>query len=262
VRLATRDDVVASYGQTGTEIIDARGFHSWVGPLERNQWDAPVRVGHIPHALPYDFTVFLDPDGSLRDSTENRGAFAKLGPRPANPVDLSDEFIVYGEGPDSDAVLGYFLLRRAAVGAVRWYPGGWQEWAGDPELPVVRIISAEELEWRLAKRWRLFAGDRPASGFAFFDVRHPADHTRGHIAGSVSLRSDHFADSLDARLEQYWPNLDRAAAPIVTYCYGEYCIRSRATSTAASRAGFVRVERFYGGLDEWQSIGGKVVRGP
>jgi thiosulfate/3-mercaptopyruvate sulfurtransferase len=258
-RVATRDDVAAAYGTDGTEIVDVRGFYAWAGPVERDQWNQPPRVGHIPHALPFDFTVFLHPHGGLRDRAENRADFARLGPRPANPVDLSDDFILYGENPDSDGVLAYFLLRRAGVEGVSWYPGGWSEWAGDQRFPVVRIIPADELKWRLERRWRPFAGDRPVSEFAFFDVRHPADYARGHIAGSVSLRSDYFADSLDARLGRYWPNLDRASAPIVTYCYGEYCIRSRAASTAAARAGFVAVERFYGGLAEWQSIGGKVV---
>lgn len=259
-RLASLDDVRVSYGRDGTEIIDARGNYAWLGPTRSEQWDDPPRVGHVPHALPFDFTIFLKPDGSLREPEENREEFARLGPRPANPVDLGSEFIVYGEGSATDGVLGYFLLRRAGIDRVRWYPGGWKEWSGDPALPIVRIVPAEELMWRFQRSRRLFDSDAPSRGFAFFDVRHPADYARGHINGSVSLRSDYFADSLDARLSRYWPELDRSTAPIVTYCYGEYCIRSRATSTAAARAGFVRVERFYGGLDEWRSSGGTLVR--
>jgi len=77
----------------------------------------------------------------------------------------------------------------------------------------------------------------------------------------VSLRSDYFADSVDVRLERYWPKIDRETVPVVTYCYGESCIRSRATSTAAAREGFVRIERFLGGLDEWRHAGGELVRG-
>lgn len=110
---------------------------------------------------------------------------------------------------------------------------------------------------RGSRRW--LRPDAPPEDFAFFDVRHPADHGSGHIGGSVTLRSDHFADSLDVRIERHWPDLDRATIPVVTYCYGEHCIRSRATSTAAARAGFIYVERFYGGLDEWRSLGGKLV---
>jgi 3-mercaptopyruvate sulfurtransferase SseA len=260
VRLASLDHVRASYGRDGVEIIDARGHYAWLGPTERGEWDDPPRVGHIPHALPFDFTILLRPDGSLREPAENRDEFARLGPRPANPVDLRSEFIVYGEGPASDGVLAYFLLRRAGIDTVRWYPGGWKEWSGDPSLPIVRILPADELAWRLDRERRLLKSDSPAEMFAFFDVRHPADYARGHIRGSVSLRSDYFADSLDVRLERYWPQLNPATAPVVTYCYGEHCIRSRATSTAAARAGFVRVERFYGGLDEWRSSGGGLAR--
>ncbi|MBN2566016.1 MAG: hypothetical protein JXB46_09940 [Candidatus Eisenbacteria bacterium] len=257
--LATLDHVVSSYGADGVEIIDARGRYEWGGPIERDEWECPPRAGHIPHALPFDFTVFFHPDGFMRTPAETRSEFARLGPRPANPVDLASEFVVHGDGFVSDGAIGYFLLRRAGLERVRYYPGGWGEWSTDLGLPVVRIVGADELMWRLSKGRRLFASDAPASGFAFFDVRHPADYARGHIRGSVSLRSDHFADSLDTRLERFWPKLDRKRAPVVTYCYGEYCIRSRGTSTDAARAGFVRVERFYGGLDEWQAAGGRLV---
>jgi rhodanese-related sulfurtransferase len=185
-------------------------------------------------------------------------------------VDLLDEFIVYGWGDAVDSSpahddwgrgpLAYYLLRRAGIGRLRLYPGGWADWAGDPYLPIVRIVVAEELMQRLRESRRWLRPNDPPESFAFFDVRHPADHGHGHIRGSVSLRSDYFADSLDVKLEDHWPGIDRTTAPVVTYCYGERCIRSRATSTAAARAGFIHVERFYGGLDEWRFAGGQLVR--
>lgn len=282
--VASREYVRRSFGEPGVEIIDARGAEAWRGPVDREEWGTLKRVGHIPHALPFDFTAFADADGSLMSPSHTWKAFARLGPRAANPVDLDDEFVVYGWGrgggrvaagrtdgaaegspaaarePDEGA-MAYFLLRRAGIRSVRYYPGGWSDWSDDPYLPVVRIITAEELMHNLeaARRWL-----RPSASpetFVLLDVRHPADYEREHLRGAANLRSDYFADSLDVVLERSWPDIDRASTPIVTYCYGEYCIRSRATSTAAARAGFVYVERFFGGLDEWRSAGGKLVSG-
>jgi len=267
--LATREYVRRAFGEPGVELIDARGLDAWRGHVEPDDWGSLVRVGHIPHALPFDFTTFFAPDGTFLEPSETWSSFAKLGPRPANPIDLADEFVVYGWGIGSgahagedawgDGPLGYFLLRRAGITRVRLYPGGWRDWSGDPYLPIVRTVTAEELMHRLRRSRRWLRPDAPPEDFAFFDVRHPADHSSGHIRGSVTLRSDYFADSLDVRIDHHWPDLDRATIPVVTYCYGEHCIRSRATSTAAARAGFIYVERFYGGLDEWRSLGGKLV---
>jgi 3-mercaptopyruvate sulfurtransferase SseA len=268
--LATREYVRRSYGVDGVEIVDARGWDAWTGATAPENRSAAVRAGHIPHALPFDFTAFLAPDGSMLEPPETWKLFGRLGPRSSNPVHLLDEFIVHGWGqaaahePGGEAdsgPLAYFLLRRAGVAAVRLYPGGWSDWAGDPYMPVVRNLGAEELKERLDSWRRWLRPDDPPAGFVFFDVRHPADHARGHIRGSVSLRSDYFADSLDVRLEKHWPELDRVSTPIVTYCYGENCIRSRETSTDAARAGFVLVERLYGGIDEWLYIGETLVTG-
>ena len=271
--LATREYVRRSFGEPGVELIDARGLDAWRGTVEQNDWGTLVRVGHIPHALPFDFTTFFAPDGTFLEPSETWASFAKLGPRPANPVDLADEFVVHGwgrgsgadsgqwgEGVWGDGPLAYFLLRRAGVARVRLYPGGWRDWSGDPYLPIVRTVTAEELMHRLRESRRWLRPNAPPDDFAFFDVRHPSDHRRGHIRGSVTLRSDYFADSLDVKLDRYWPEIDRASAPVVTYCYGEHCIRSRATSTDAAREGFIYVERFYGGLDEWRLAGGELVR--
>ncbi len=272
--LATREYVRRSFGEPGVELIDARGLDAWRGDVERDDWGTLVRVGHMPHALPLDLTTFFAPDGRFLESSETWSSFAKLGPRPANPVDLADEFVVYGWGRGSgagsgqwqedawgDGALAYFLLRRAGIAGVRLYSGGWADWVGDPYLPIVRIVTAEELMHRLGKSRRWLRPNAPPEDFAFFDVRHPSDHKRSHIRGSVTLRSDYFADSLDVRLDQYWPDVDRTTTPVVTYCYGERCIRSRASSTAAAREAFVYVERFYGGLDEWRFAGGELVRG-
>jgi len=261
-RLATQEYVRLAFGEDGVEIVDARGADAWEGAIDRSQWGAPVRVGHIPHALPFDFGQFFTRDGTLRDPAETRSIFSDLGPRPSSPVSLGDEFIVHGDGISGNGAVGYLLLRRAGIERVRLFPGGWEQWLADTSLPVVRVVSAEELEHRLAGLGRLFKRDAPPGAFALFDVRHEGDWRRGHIPGAVGLSSRLFADSLEVVLDRHWPALDRRTAPVVTYCYGTNCIRSRYTSTTAARVGFLHVERFCGGVEDWRGIGGRLIPAP
>ncbi|MBD3368558.1 MAG: hypothetical protein GF405_10390, partial [Candidatus Eisenbacteria bacterium] len=241
-----------SCGVAGREIIDARGREAWEGSA------AAPRSGHIPHSLPLDPAAFIE-DAVLMSPEASRRMLSRFGPRPSSPVDLSWEFIVHGDGL-ADGALMYYLLRRAGVERVRLYDDGWNAWVADDGLPVVRTIGATELRERLARERRWFAPDTPPPGFAFFDVRHWSDHRRGHIPGSVNLTSRLFDDSLDIYIAEHWPELDRTTDPIVTYCYGPDCIRSRRTSTIAARKGFLFVERFYEGLEGWRSIGGPMVK--
>ena len=259
-RAATRDHVKEAYGEKGFELIDVRGWDVWEGEPQEPGVTPSLRTGHIPHALPYDFREFLSSDGALRSPEDTRETFSRLGPRPSNPVDLQDEFIVYGEGGASDGAVGYYLLRRAGVARVRYYAGGFGEWSSHPELPVTRVIHAEEVLARLNREVRLLVPDTPPRSFILLDVRHDRDYGIGHIPGAVNLMSHVFSDSLDAALARHWPAADRASTPIVSYCYGPSCIRSRNCSTMAARAGFVNTERFYGGIEEWRGIGAPVIR--
>ncbi len=242
--LASLDYIRVQYGVSGHEIIDARSRPDWEG-------------GHIPHSLQFDFGEFIE-DGVLLPAEECREIFSMTGPRPASPVRLSDEFIVHGEGGESGAA-GYFMLRRAGLASVRYYPGGWHRWRADESLPVVRFIGGEELNDLVSRANRWPWQDAPSASFVLIDVRHEGDYANGHLPGSICLTSRLFADSLDVCLDRYWPDIDRSTTPIVTYCYGPTCIRSRHTSTDAARAGFLNIWRFYGGLEEWRMVGGRMV---
>jgi len=258
--VATQEYVRLHFGEPGYEIVDLREWSQWAGSAGRYDPLTGLRSGHIPHSLPFSFRDFLTVDGVLRAPEETRSIFAELGPRPSTPVDLQSEFIVHGDGVSGHGVLGYFLLRRAGIAKVRLFPEGWTRWASDTSLPVVRLIDAAKLEGMVEAERRWFRPDARPTGFVLFDVRHDSDWNRGHIPGSVSLTSRLYADSLDVYLDRHWPDIDRKTTPIVTYCYGSNCIRSRITSTASARAGFLIVERFYGGVEEWRGNGGKLIQ--
>jgi thiosulfate/3-mercaptopyruvate sulfurtransferase len=255
-RRATKEQVTAAYGLPGMEIVDARGEQEWEG----GPAGAKASAGHIPHSLPYDFRQMILADGTFRAPSEMRAMFSRLGPRPSDLVDIDGRFIVHGRGPSDAGALGYLALRMAGVDSVRYDPGGWDEWVADTTLPVVRIPRAEELQDRLRSEPFRFAADKPPAGFVFFDVRFRLDfQAPGHIPGAVNLASNVFGDSLDVYLARHWPGVDRARVPMVVYCYGPDCIRSRICTTIAARQGFRRLEWFRGGLEEWRALGGEIV---
>jgi thiosulfate/3-mercaptopyruvate sulfurtransferase len=255
--VATKEYVRDHFGKKETELVDLRSPEEW-GMSDRT---GDVRVGHIPHSLPFDFSTLLNTWGVLREKEEMRKIFSRLGPRPSTFVNMDAEFIIYGhdnfECFDAD---GYMLLRTIGIESVRFYPGGWEQWVSDEEVPVVRIITAEELMERLSAGESNLSSNEPRKDMILLDVRGGMDYKRGHIPGAVNLPSHVFADSIDAYIEKYWPDADRKTIPFMSYCYGEGCIRSRNTSTMAAQRGFLVAEWFRGGIDDWRAMDVPVIR--
>jgi len=258
--LASSECVESIYGVKGFEIVDTRSRADWEGPVDDPSTGPAGRVGHIPHSLQFDFSEFVGKDGLLFPGDECREIFSVLGPRRSNPVNLQDEFIIHGDGSPGNGAAGYYLLRRAGIAGVRYFPAGWIRWISDEDLPIVRFISGEELKVLVEREQRWPWSDFPMEAFVFLDVRHPADHAKGHIPGSVVLTSRLIADSLDVYMSRHWPDADRRTMPIVSYCYGPTCIRSRHSSTDAARAGFRDIQRFYGGVLEWRQVSGRIAK--
>jgi thiosulfate/3-mercaptopyruvate sulfurtransferase len=258
-RLATARYVMENFGFSGTEVIDARGSEVWGSDSPRDGRPA----GHIPHSLPFRFRDLVLSDGTLRPPADMRAALARIGPRASEVVDLESEFVVHGLGPRDAGALGYLVMRIAGVDSLRYYPGGWTDWSSDPALPTVRMIGAEELRSRLRDEGVRFVKEAAPPPFVLLDVRNRLDFDAvGHIPGAVSLGSHLFADSLDAVLKSRWPGVDRARTPMVVYCYGPECTRSRNCTTMAARRGFKRLEWLLGGTTEWRAIGENLVGQP
>jgi thiosulfate/3-mercaptopyruvate sulfurtransferase len=257
-RVATRADLLERYGQPGYEILDARPEAEWEGRSAASH--AASRAGHVPHSLPFPVYTMFRSDGTFPDPDTLLAVLRRSGPRPSTPLDLDAEFLVYDDGRSSDGALGYVLLRYAGIDPLRYWPGGWAEWAADTALPFTRIVGAEELVSRIRRKANPLASKKPSTDLVLLDVRERHDFDLGHIRGAVLLPSYPFADSLETVLADTWPSVDRAHVPCVVYCYGVECIRSRICTTIAARHGFVRLEWFRGGMDEWERAGGEVVR--
>jgi thiosulfate/3-mercaptopyruvate sulfurtransferase len=249
--VADADEVDRSFGEAGTELLDVRDARGW------ERWETPptFAAGHIPYSLPFDPRTWLPGDGGWPDPAELGRRLGALGPRPADPVPLASTFILYGEdGRDPRLGLGYLLLTLAGVEA-RVFPGGWRAWTAGERRPIVRVVSAAELAARLERENPGLRADLQPRGLILIDLREAQDFRIGHLPGALSLPLLRFAAELDQRVAAGWPGVDRATTPLVLYCYGSDCVRSRKAGARAARLGFSNVLWFRGGVREWRQAG-------
>lgn len=252
------DWIAGTLGQPGTVLLDVRDVRGW------DRWEAPptFAAGHIPHALPFDPRAFLGKDGSLPEAAEIRRRLGTLGPRPNDPVSLDSTFVLYGDGAsDPRLSLGQRLLAQAGLD-VRVFPGGWQEWTAAGTRPTVRIVSAKDLAALLKREDPGLAATRPARGLVLLDLREARDFAIGHLPGASSLPFALFAETFEKRVAEGWPGADRSRLPLVLYCYGPECIRSREAASQAARLGFRDLLWFRGGVREWLAAGYPLLDSP
>ncbi|MCG8459076.1 MAG: hypothetical protein MI919_22595 [Holophagales bacterium] len=242
------------YGESGIEIVDTRDAGSWV----RYEPPEPYSAGHIPHGLPFDILSLFPADGVWpaedRWRAEAVSRFRRFGPREGTLVPASSTFVLYGHDASDDVpYLGYVALRLLGFDA-RVLAGGWGQWMSEPASPVVRIVDAETLGGLLSDSNPDLA-DEPGSELLLFDSRMEWDWRLRRIPSARSLPAYDFASSFEQVLTEIDPALDRGRVPIVFYCYGVDCVRSRNSSTWAARAGFREILWFRDGLDGWTESG-------
>lgn len=238
-----------SFGEARIALLDVRDARGW------DRWQTPptFAAGHIPYSLPFDPAGLLAADGSWPEPGELRRRLKTLGPRPGDPVNLASTFVIYGDDErDPRIALGYLLLSLAGVEA-RVFPGGWQEWRSNAVRPVVRVVTAAELAARLKRENPGLDRDLPPHGLILIDLREEADFAIGHLPGARFLPSLAFGLIFKKMVADGWPGADRATLPIVLYCYGLECVRSRKAGTEAARLGFRDVIWFRGGVTEWRA---------
>lgn len=254
--LVHRSSVMDAFGRDDFEIIDLRGEESWFSALD----EKGARAGHIPHSLPYDFgKLFLG--RNWPDPETARAKFLELGPRDGDHVNPRATFILHGEDENDDRLgLAYLMLRLMDI-EVRVYAEGWREWRSDPESPVVRILPTEELESMLRAQNEQLEDDFHYDSLMLLDLRGNLDFRRRHLPGALSLPIHLFEDSLSTLAEEHWPKVDRASVPLVLYCYGPDCIRSRNGASWAAREGFLNLLWYRDGVEGWRRAGLSLPKG-
>jgi thiosulfate/3-mercaptopyruvate sulfurtransferase len=249
-RFADRAYVEAIYGQSGFEILEARSEAEW-------------EQGHLPHALAFPVDSLAAPGGGLRPPPALRAALAAFGPRPRDYLNLDDEFVICLEGGRPEGPSLYLAARLAGLPRVRAWDGGFRAWREKLGAPVVRIVQAPEVRAKIggATWWDRVRGKSKPKAL-LFDLRGERDYASGHLPGAISLPSHRFDEELEGVLRERWPELDRATVPVILYCYGPDCIRSRQCASLAARHGFQDLLWFRDGINGWYAAGETLVTGP
>src|SRR5215510_10476863 len=109
-------------------------------------------------------------------------------------------------------------------------------------------VSTDELRGILANR-----------SAVVFDARPPKEYALSHIPGALNVRGQP-----DRPMSQYVPDASEIVralegdkeSPIVLYCSGPFCGRSKRLSEELLAAGFTNVRRYQLGIPVWRALGG------
>ncbi len=231
------------FGTRGHTLVD------WRSP---RRWD----TGHVPHSLPFPLEKLVGPGGTWLEAPAMRLAFESFGPRERDYVGLDDEFVVFGDAlPGEVSIDPYLAARVVGIERVRCYPEGFAGWKSHAEASVVRIVNAEEVRKHLGLSLWQRLRKIPPRGVMLFDLRGDREFEWGHVPGAILLPSWNFEHDLDSIVTRRWPDADRAKTPLIVYCYGVTCVRSRNCSSIAARHGFRNLWWFRDGLPGWQALG-------
>ena len=103
-------------------------------------------------------------------------------------------------------------------------------------------ITTEEMQALLA------GGDTP-----IFDVRSEHEYSIAHIPGTINLW-----EKEAERIQQLYP--DRST-PLVLYCNGPFCGKSKRTSEQLLSLGYTNIRRYQIGMPVWRALGNTVETG-
>lgn len=143
--LASKEDVRAAMGKTGTLIIDCLTPELFEGRGDRHLWGQ--RPGHIPGAFNVPYLANIDP-ALVRATAAEREELLASG-RSFTFASRQDLLALYGAaGVTNDkavitycgrgyaAACGLLALKVLGHQDVRLYDGSWTEWSADPTLPT------------------------------------------------------------------------------------------------------------------------------
>lgn len=123
----TVEDVLASKGQPGVVLVDARPHNEYVG--EDDVW---LRKGHIPGAISFHWARLMEANNTHKfkpfESVKVELTMAGLTP--------DKEILVYCGTSREGSLLRFYLKHVAKYPNVRLYEGSWKEYAALKEHPA------------------------------------------------------------------------------------------------------------------------------
>lgn len=120
--IADKDQVLAAISDPAVNLVD-----TLPAEMYRGETAMYARPGHIPTAINISGTGFLDESGRFRDKAA-LDAMHPLGP---------DERAITYCGGGILASLNAFVMTRLGYKDVAVYTASLQEWAADPDVPMV-----------------------------------------------------------------------------------------------------------------------------
>jgi thiosulfate/3-mercaptopyruvate sulfurtransferase len=142
---ASKEDVVAAFGDPGTVIVDCLTPELYRGGGERHLWGQ--RAGHIPGAVNVPYMANIDPQLATVTAAERESILASSRSFAfASPETLANLYRAANVTPDREVITycgrgyagacGLLALRLLGYERARLYDGSWAEWSADPTLPV------------------------------------------------------------------------------------------------------------------------------
>lgn len=143
--IASKADVVAAIGQSGTVIVDCLTRELYRGGGERHLWGQ--RPGHIPGARNVPYLANVDPELASVSAAERERLLASGRSFTfASRDTLADLYRNAGVAPDREVITycgrgyagacGLLALKLLGYERARLYDGCWAEWSADPNLPT------------------------------------------------------------------------------------------------------------------------------
>lgn len=131
-KYVTKMSILLALKASDMMVIDARSNNDYHGAEEQSNGD--TRVGHIPDAINIPWKNNL----SYLDGVPRIAPLAELSELYARVTDNVSVFLYDDDG--KKAAVNYFALRMIGKNAAI-YGAGWNEWAQDVALPVVKFGS-------------------------------------------------------------------------------------------------------------------------
>jgi thiosulfate/3-mercaptopyruvate sulfurtransferase len=119
------DDVLDNLENPDFIILDVRSPEEYMGTM-----GGSLRNGHVPGAVNVDWTLTMNPDGTIKSADELRDLYRQAGVLPDRKI------ITYCRTGVRGAYSWFVLKELLGFPEVYLYDGSWAEWGNNPDVPI------------------------------------------------------------------------------------------------------------------------------